>query len=159
MRSLALASLLLAACSGDEKKDSNTSGDAKKSEIQPSSTPPSSGIDKTRCDSSGKEVTALDINGERMLPIIPLVEDSDTHTCELPVWPSYSRKELGILKSRLKGRLGPVGNRLLSQYLKGLLIVFRIPLSLIWFFLKGILARFIIRKIEADLVKKIGDLT
>src|SRR3954466_14863084 len=63
MRSLALASLLCAACADNEKKDSNTTA-AQKQTHQPSSTPPNSGVDKSRCDSSGKEVTSLDINGD-----------------------------------------------------------------------------------------------
>src|SRR5450432_1867999 len=64
MRSLALACVLVAACASNEKKDGNTANDEKKND-NPSSTPSVAGVDRTRCDSSGKEVTSLDINNDK----------------------------------------------------------------------------------------------
>ena len=63
-RALTAVCLFLAACAADPKKDANTANDAKK-EDGPSNTPTSGGADRSRCDPSGKEVTSLDINGDK----------------------------------------------------------------------------------------------
>ena len=55
--------------------------------------------------------------GLRMLPIIPLVNNSLIDGCYKPVWPSYSQDELEQLRSQIKTRLDKVVDRLIQHYL------------------------------------------
>src|SRR2546430_17115744 len=63
-RMLALACCLgIAACAADEKKE--VANAANSPPGQPSNQPPSSDIDRSRCDSSGKKVVEFDLDGDK----------------------------------------------------------------------------------------------
>ncbi|MBC3908123.1 patatin-like phospholipase family protein [Undibacterium umbellatum] len=57
------------------------------------------------------------IPAPRLLPIIPLVNNSLIDGCYKPVWPSYSQDELEQLRSQIKNRLDNVVDHLIQHYL------------------------------------------
>jgi hypothetical protein len=60
MRRISLALLLVAACSTNEKKETNTPANAGKE----GGLPAPAQIDRSRCDPSGKKVVDIDVNGD-----------------------------------------------------------------------------------------------
>src|SRR5262249_42457579 len=58
---LAIALVLCGACAENEKKDTNTAANSG----GPSNAPAAANVDKSRCDTSGKKVVEIDVNGDK----------------------------------------------------------------------------------------------
>lgn len=90
----------------------------------------------------------LDLNGMRLLPIIPLIGKADVE-CRQPAWPTYTQDDLARLERQLDSRVGLVLGKLLDQYFEGSL--WRLPAKWIIGRKKSDIVDSALQRIQGDL--------
>lgn len=91
-------------------------------------------------------------DGQRFLPIIPLVGEAKT-PCYRAEWPRYSDRDLEQLVERVENRVGKVIDRLVGQYFKTNNLIVRLVARLVLGRKKADVVAFIRRKVAGDLKK------
>lgn len=94
-------------------------------------------------------------DGQRLLPIIPLVGPEANAPCYQAKWPQYSADNLDLLARQIEGRADVVFDRLVDQYFKSNNLFVRFIARLIIGRKKRDVVRFARDKVVADL-KKMG---
>lgn len=92
-------------------------------------------------------------NGQRFLPIIPLVGEARNTPCYQAEWPRYTAEDLDQLKERIEHRLGDVIDRLVNQYFKSNNFIVRFIAQIVLGKKKKDLVAFTQEMVVADLKK------
>lgn len=103
---------------------------------------------QARCIKTASGQPELDLDGKRLLPIIPLIGQADVD-CREPTWPSYTRDDLTRLERQLDSRVGLVLGKLLDQYFEGSL--WRLPAKLVLGRKKGDIVEYALKRVRSDL--------
>lgn len=103
---------------------------------------------QARCIKTASGQPELDLNGMRLLPIIPLIGKADVE-CRQPAWPTYTQDDLARLERQLDSRVGLVLGKLLDQYFEGSL--WRLPAKWIIGRKKSDIVDSALQRIQGDL--------
>jgi hypothetical protein len=92
-------------------------------------------------------------NGQRLLPIIPLVDDARNTLCYQAEWPLYTLEDLAQLIVRIDSRVDVVIDRLVNQYFKTNNLLVRLIAKMVFGQKKKDLVNYAQAKIIQDLKK------
>lgn len=101
-------------------------------------------------DSDGKPKLQ---NGQRLLPIIPLVGDARNTLCYQAEWPLYTLEDLAQLMARIESRADVVIDHLVNQYFKKNNLFVRLVAKIVFGQKKKDLVNFAHKKVISDLKK------